>query len=136
MHKDHYTVVTMKGSSGFPNTAFSSAPEANHHYGANVFGQKIGVYGEAGIFESYRLPSQADSNVDRIGVCGRAPDYGVIGEVWYSADGNTVVGNGGVAVFGVCELEIEPRFTAASPPSLVNPLVPAAPVSRRSQTHS
>ena len=26
------------------------------------------------------------------------------------------------------ELEIEPRLTAASPPSVVNPLVPAAPV--------
>jgi hypothetical protein len=93
----------MKAGSGFPNTAFSSASYANHDYGVNVFARKMGVYGAAETFGSYRLPQQVDPSAGSIGVCGTARSYGVVGEIWHADDDRTDGNSGNAAVYGVCD---------------------------------
>src|SRR5262249_44601039 len=84
-------------------TAFSSASYANHVYGVNVFAHTIGVHGEAGTFGSSRLPQYVDLDTKRIGVCGKAPSYGVVGEIWHPNDDGTDGEPGNAGVDGVCD---------------------------------
>ena len=75
-HEDQFTAIgPANEGSGFPRAAFSTKA-SDMVYGANVAGERCGVYGESALpFESDR-----EADVPGVGVCGVGQNFGVWGK--------------------------------------------------------
>jgi hypothetical protein len=100
-HDDQFTATGPPFTgSGFPRAAFSTKA-TGMVYGANVQGDRAGVYAE-----SVRAETDRESDVEGVGVHGEGDNFGVFGRTFASDAGSEVAGvfgehnRGGVGVIG------------------------------------
>ena len=75
-HENEFTALGPSDThSGFPRAGFSTSA-SDMVYGANVVGQRCGVYGES----VSSVGSNRESNVPGVGVHGRGENFGVVGD--------------------------------------------------------
>src|SRR6266508_1078894 len=75
-HDDQFTAIgPANEGSGFPRAAFSTN-SSDMVYGANVAGERCGVYGESAL----PINSDREADVPGVGVCGVGQNFGVWGK--------------------------------------------------------
>lgn len=123
-HDDQFTAIgPANEGSGFPRAAFSTK-SSDMVYGANVAGERCGVYGESAL----PVNSDREADVEGVGVFGVGQNFGVFGKGTPGIAG--VFGqhnHGGAGIIGAA-MRGGTGIVGASVSSLGNPLVTFAPV--------